>query len=146
MSHAYDVIARPDWAGRTTISAPGVGAHDSRDWAAAIFDTRSVPLVVKALLGAREVVALLLRIPPGEKSMLRVARVQDDEAIIDTDDKHLHFVAGVRTDPERGLLHVETAVRFKGVTGRLYFLPVRLLHDPITRSMMAGAARRLRAA
>ncbi len=146
MSHVYDVIAEPDWAGCTTISAPRVGAHDAREWAAAIFDSRSAPLVVKALVGAREVVALLLRIPRGDPSMLRVDRVQDGEALIDTDDEHLHFVAGVRTDPGRGLLHVETVVRFKGLTGRLYFLPVRVLHDPITRAMMSGAARRLRAA
>jgi hypothetical protein len=35
------------------------------------------------------------------------------------------------------------AVTLKGWRGRLYFVPVRLLHDAVTRSMMAAAVRRL---
>ena len=31
----------------------------------------------------------------------------------------------------------------EGWRGRVYFAPVRLLHDAVTRSMMAAAARRL---
>jgi hypothetical protein len=44
---------------------------------------------------------------------------------------------------EPGLVHVTTAVMLKGWRGRLYFMPVRLLHDAVSRSMMATAARRL---
>lgn len=73
--------------------------------------------------------------------MLAVDRVVGDEAIIDTDDRHLRFVAAVRA--EAGLLHVTTVVTLKGLRGRLYFAPVRLLHDAVTRSMMVSAARRL---
>jgi len=40
---------------------------------------------------------------------------------------------------------VTTAVRLKGWRGRVYFVPVRLLHDPVTRSMMASAANQLAA-
>jgi hypothetical protein len=73
--------------------------------------------------------------------MLAVDRVVGDEAIIDTDDRHLRFVAAVSTGA--GLVHVTTAVTLKGWRGRLYFVPVRLLHDAVTRSMMAAAVRRL---
>jgi Protein of unknown function (DUF2867) len=54
---------------------------------------------------------------------------------------HLRFVASVTAEPH--LVHVTTAVALKGWRGRVYFAPVRLLHDAVTRSMMAAAARRL---
>jgi hypothetical protein len=73
--------------------------------------------------------------------MLAVSRATSDEAIIDTDDRHLRFVAAVTAEP--GLVHVTTAVTLKGWRGRVYFAPVRLLHDAVTRSMMTAAARRL---
>jgi Protein of unknown function (DUF2867) len=44
-----------------------------------------------------------------------------------------------------GLVHVTTLVTLKGVHGRVYFAPVRLLHDAVTRSMMMTAANRLAA-
>jgi uncharacterized protein DUF2867 len=44
---------------------------------------------------------------------------------------------------EPHLVHVTTAVTLKGWRGRVYFAPVRLLHDAVTRSMMTAAARRL---
>jgi len=37
---------------------------------------------------------------------------------------------------------VTTAVWLHGWRGRLYFAPVSVLHDPITRSMMRRAVRR----
>lgn len=143
MSVAYDVLPRPDWASTTTIAVPDAAARDAEGWARAIFDVSAVPVWAKALFGVREIVARALRIPPGNPDMLAVSEVRAGEALIDTDDRHLHFVAGVRAD--HGLLHVTTAVRLKGWRGRIYFLPVRFLHDPITRSMMQSAARRPRA-
>jgi len=113
---------------------------DSAGWARAIFAVGSVPPWIKALFGVREVVARLLRIPPGQASIFAVREVRDGEAIIDTDDRHLRFVAGVRADDR--LLHVTTAVELKGWRGQLYFLPVRFLHDQVTRSMMVAAVRR----
>jgi hypothetical protein len=141
MSVAYQLMPRPDWATTTTVAVPDGSAHDAEGWARAIFAVGSVPSWVKAMFGAREVVARLLRIPPGQPAVFAVTEVRDGEALIDTDDRHLRFVAGVRA--QEGLLHVTTAVQLKGWRGRLYFLPVRFLHDQITRSMMAAAARRL---
>jgi hypothetical protein len=140
VSVAYQVIPRPDWASTTTITIPGDTALDAAAWARAIFDVRSVPAWVKALFGLREAVVKVLGIPPGRPEMLAVREVRAGEALIDTDDKHLHFAAGVRADGQ--LLHVTTAVALKGWRGRLYFLPVRILHDQITRTMMQAAARR----
>ncbi|MGH8862235.1 MAG: DUF2867 domain-containing protein [Jatrophihabitantaceae bacterium] len=143
MSVVYERMPRPDWAMTTTTAVPGVPARTPRAWAEAIFDQRSVPIWVKALYGVREVAVRVLGLAPGEASMLAVRDVVGDEAIIDTDDRHLHFVAGVRADA--GLLHVTTAVQLKGWRGHLYFVPVRFLHDQITRSMMQAAALRVEA-
>ena len=140
MSVAYQLMPRPDWAATTTVAVARGPARDPGEWARAIFSVGSVPGWIKVLFGAREVVARLLRIPPGQASMLAVREVRDGEALIDTDDRHLRFVAGVRAEGQ--LLHVTTAVQLKGWRGQLYFLPVRFLHDQITRSMMVAAVRR----
>jgi hypothetical protein len=139
---AYDRLPRPDWAGTTTITS-AVADLDARTWAEAIFDVDGLGPVGRVVMAARDVVARTLGIPPGDPSMLAVSAVEDGEAVIDTDDRHLRFVATVATDPARALVHVVTLVSFKGWRGRLYFVPVRFLHDPITRRMMEKASRRL---
>ncbi len=140
MSVVFQLMPQPDWASTTTVAVRDSSAHDAAGWAGAIFSAGSRPGWIRVLFGAREVVARVLRIPPGRPEMLAVREVRDGEALIDTDDRHLRFVAGVRAAD--GLLHVTTAVRFKGWRGRVYFVPVRFLHDQITRSMMTAAARR----
>jgi hypothetical protein len=140
MSAVYQLMPRPDWATTTTVTVHDDTIRDAEGWARAVFAVGSTPAWIKALFGVREVAARLLRIPPGEPRMLAVSAVRDGEALIDTDDRHLRFVAGVRAD--HGLLHVTTAVQLKGWRGRCYFLPVRFLHDQITRSMMTAADRR----
>jgi len=142
MSVVYQLMPSPNWAATTTIPVRDGSARDAAGWAGAVFNRRSMPAWIKALFVGRMAVALLLRLPQGTKGTFAVREVRDDEAIIDTDDKHLHFVAGVRADDH--LLHVTTAVTFKGRRGQLYFLPVRFLHDQVTRSMMDAAAQRTR--
>jgi Protein of unknown function (DUF2867) len=139
-SSAYQLMPRPDWAATTTVAVTDGSARDAQGWAGAVFAVGSMPLWVRALFGVREVVARLLRIPPGRPGLFAVREVRDGEALIDTDDRHLRFVAGVQADDH--LLHVTTVVQLKGWRGQLYFLPVRFLHDQITRSMMTAAARR----
>jgi Protein of unknown function (DUF2867) len=142
VSVALDVLPRPDWASTTSVAIPRDLTRDPVAWAQAIFDSRTMPSWVKVLFVVRECVVRPLRITPGDSSMLAVDRVVGDEAVIDTDDVHLHFVAGVRADAR--FVHVTTVVAFKGWRGRLYFLPVRLLHDAVTRAMITRAARALR--
>lgn len=141
MSAAFELMPRPDWAATTTVAVPDASRRTPEHWARAIFDTSALPWWARGLFALRELAAMVLRLPPGDKTMLAVDRVVGDEAIIDTDDTHLRFVAAVHADSD--LVHVITAVTFKGLRGRLYFLPVRLLHDAVTRSMMVTAARRL---
>lgn len=141
MSVVYQVLPRPDWAATTTVAAAGATDRNSRQWAEAIFDVDSLPPAVRALFALRQAVARALGLPAGRSAMLAVDRVVDGEAVIDTDDRHLRFAAGVSLEP--GLVHVTTAVALKGWRGTVYFAPVRLLHDAITRSMMTSAVRRL---
>ena len=140
MSAVYQLMPRPDWAMTTTVTVPDDTSRDAEGWARAVFAVGSTPPWIRALFGVREGFARLLRIPPGRPGMLAVREVRDGEALIDTDDRHLRFVAGPH--PGHGLLHVTTAVQLKGWRGRCYFLPVRFLHDQVTRSMMTAADRR----
>jgi hypothetical protein len=137
----FDLMPTPDWATTTTIATENAAGHTPEEWARAIFDPRAVPPWVGALFVIRQAAVKTLGIPRGKPGMLAVSRVTGDEAIIDTDDRHLRFVAAVTAEPH--LVHVTTAVTLKGWRGRVYFAPVRLLHDAVTRSMMAAAARRL---
>jgi hypothetical protein len=141
ISVAYQLLPTPDWAMTTSIAVPDAEAHTAEEWAHAIFDSRGLPAWVRALGAARTLVAKALQLPRANQQMLTVDRVIDGEAVIDTDDRHLRFVAGIRTEP--GLVHVTTAVTLKGWRGKLYFAPVRVLHDPVTRSMMIAAASRI---
>ena len=75
--------------------------------------------------------------------MFSVVEVQGDEALIAHADRHLDFRAGVGFDPGSRMLRVTTAVWLKGWRGRVYFTPVSVLHDPVTRSMMRRAIRRM---
>jgi len=143
MSVAFDRIPRPDWAATTTVPIAPDAPSDPLVWARAIFDVHAIPIGVKALFAVREAVVRVLRIPPADPSVFDITAVEDGEAVIDTDDRHLRFVAATRVEP--GLLHVTTAVALKGLRGRAYFAPVRLLHDPVTRAMMNSAPRRLHA-
>lgn len=140
-SAAYVVLPRPDWAATTTVAAAHATDRTGAEWARAVFDVRSMPVAVRALFAVRGVAARLLGLPPGTPAMLAVDRVVDGEALIDTDDRHLRFVAGVASRP--GFLDVTTVVALKGWRGAVYFAPVRLLHDAVTRSMMTAAVRRL---
>ncbi len=142
MSAAFERIPRPDWASTTTVAVADTERCTAEQWAEAIFDVSALPSLIRGLFALRAVAAAALRIPQGDPTMLAVDGVVGNEAIIDTADRHLRFVVAVRTEPP-SLVHVVTAVTFKGLRGRVYFAPVRLLHDAVTRSMMESAARRV---
>jgi hypothetical protein len=54
--------------------------------------------------------------------------------------------AGAPDDPELWARAVFDPANAHGRRGRLYFAPVSMLHEPVTRSMLRSAARRLGAA
>jgi hypothetical protein len=93
------------------------------------------------LLGLRQVLVRLIGVKRAPSSVFDIDAVVGEEALIAADDRHLDFRAGVGIDVEQRLLRVTTVVRFHGWRGRLYFIPVGLLHDPITRAMARRAVR-----
>ncbi len=143
MSAAYSLLDRVDWAATTTVPMRSVAEHDPTLWARRVFSVGAAPAWVKALLRLRQALVGLIGIRRADAdTVFTVGRVVDGEAVIDTDEAHLHFAAGVRPELEAGLLHVVTAVEFHGLRGRLYFIPVRFLHDQVLRSMMTTAVKR----
>ncbi|MEP6651228.1 MAG: DUF2867 domain-containing protein [Lapillicoccus sp.] len=141
----------PDWADVVVESIPAalVEVTDPARWAREIFSARSLPGVVAALMGARQLLAPLVGASQGSWDVFEVREVVRDgahgngEALIAYPDRHLDFRAGVGVDVEARLLWVTTAVWFHGWRGKTYFVPVRLVHDPVTRAMTRRAIRRL---
>ena len=68
-----------------------------------------------------------------------------EEVLLGLDDRHLDFRVSVRVfdDGSDRLGVVTTLVRFHGLLGRAYFIPVRPAHRLIVPAMLRAAARRL---
>ncbi|WP_353649308.1 DUF2867 domain-containing protein [Nakamurella sp. A5-74] len=141
VSYALDGPRPADWATVTLVAVPTDPSIGAEAWAAAVFSPRSAPLFVKVLFGLRQVLVRLIGIPPATDDVFAVDTVVDGEAVIVTEDAHLDFRAGIAFDADRLLLRVTTAVWFKGLRGRIYFVPVAFAHDVITRAMMRRAIR-----
>ncbi len=141
-SLALDEIPQPDFADVQIVSVPSGASSNPRFWAEQIFDVHRMPAWVTGLMAVRQAVVGLVGIPQGDESAFTVDCVVGEEALINTDDRHLQFCCGVAIDSERSLLRVTTVVRLKGWRGRLYFAPVSLAHGPVVRSMVKAAVRR----
>ncbi len=145
-SVALDSMPKPDFADVNLVPIPQrlqrVWGDDPAAAVRAIFDVQTVPKPVKALMLAREVFIRALRIDSAasDRHGFRVAEVVNGEAYIRTVQPHLTFHVGVAAQDR--LLRLTTAVTLNDWRGRLYFLPVRLLHPPVVRAMMSRAARR----
>ena len=142
----------PDWADVVIESLPAelTGLSDPAQWAREIFSARSLPPVVVGLMGVRQLLAPLVGASRGTWDVFAVRDATSDqtpsheEALIAYPDRHLDFRASVGVDVTARLLWVTTAVWFHGWRGRTYFLPVRFLHDPVTRAMTRRAIERLK--
>ena len=143
VSAAWRDIPRPDFIDVAAVVLPPGSATDPTRWAEEIFSLSAAPLPVKLMMSVRQVVAPLLGIPTGSQSVFSVDEVNGEEALIAADDVHLDFRVGVGVDVVRGLVRVTTVVRLKGWRGRLYFLPVRLLHSVVVHALLRAAAERL---
>lgn len=132
----------PDWADVVIVPLPRGGPDSPRHWADQIFSIGAAPRPVQALLALREVVVGLIGVDRAKPDVFAVREVVGEEALIVTRESHLTFRVGVGVDPAAGLLRVTTAVWLHGWRGRLYFGPVSVLHDPVTRAMMRSAVRR----
>jgi hypothetical protein len=142
-SLALQSMPRPDYADVMVLPVPDGTPADPRVWAEELFSLRSTPVWVAALMGLRQAVVGLVGIRRAPAGVFAVADVRGEEALISADDTHLDFRCGVAYDAGARLLRVTTAVRLKGWRGRLYFIPVRLLHPLVVHAMMARTIRRL---
>ena len=131
-----------DWADVVIVPLPEGVPDDPRFWAREIFSFQNAPTFVAMLMGLRQLLVPLIGVKPGTLDVFAVDDVVGDEALIVEEDRHLDFRCGVGVDREARLLRVTTAVWLHGSRGRLYFAPVSVLHDPITRGLMRRAVRR----
>lgn len=136
----------PDWADVVVETVPASlrdAPGDPARWADEVFAVGSAPPAVVALMALRQAVVPLIGVRPAPRDVFAVRRVEGDEALLVHDDAHLDFRCGVGFDPASRMLRVTTAVWLHGWRGRVYFAPVSVLHDPVTRSMMRRAIRRV---
>lgn len=143
-SLAFRDIGEPDFSHVTVIVRPPGTTADPRVWARAIFDVRRGSPWVVALLALRQVLVGLVGIRRAPRDVFAVAEVDGAEALVAADDTHLDFRVGIRIGARD--VRATTTVYLHGWRGRLYLMPVRLLHGVVLRSMMRRAARRLHGA
>lgn len=112
---------------------------DPREWAEAIF--HRPPAWVMTLLGVRQLLVGLVGIARDDGSAFTIRERTAQEALLGTDEDHLDFRASVHVSPEAVTL--TTVARSNSLRGRLYLLPVRVLHPVVVRAMLARAHRSL---
>jgi hypothetical protein len=113
--------------------------RDPADWADATF--RDAPAWVTGLLGLRNALVGLVGIARGDRSSFATVARTDHELLLGTDAGHLDFRASLLVGDETVTLSTVTIVH--NARGRLYLLPVRLIHPAVVRGMLTRAARRL---
>jgi hypothetical protein len=142
-SAAQQSCPDPDFADAHLFTLPAGSSGDPAKWARRIFDLPRSLWWVKGLMVVRTALVPLIGVrPPTDLAAFDVDEVHGCEALIVKRDRHLDWWAAVAVDTERNLLQVTTFVKLHGWRGRLYFAPVRVLHRPVLRSMIAAATRR----
>jgi hypothetical protein len=127
-----DVIVQPMPTGATT---------DPSDWLRATFDVRHSPVWLRALFGLRQALVPLLGLERSPADVFAVQQVSASEALTYASERHLDFAAALAVDAEQRLVRLITTVRLHGWRGRVYFLPVRLVHRVVAGAMLRRAAR-----
>ncbi len=112
---------------------------DPAVWAQTIFG--DAPSWVTALLRLRNELVGLVGIERGDASAFDVRARSEHEALIGTDAGHLDFRASILVQPET--VTVSTVVTVHNWRGRLYLLPVRLVHPTIVRALLHRAVGKL---
>ena len=134
-------IPRPDFADATIVPLEPTGSTDPAAWARRMFSPRDMPRWVLAALAIRQAIVPLFGIPRAHSDVFAIREIAEDEVLVAADDRHLDFRCAIAVDEPTRLLRVTTTVRLRGWRGRLYFLPVRLAHPIVVRSMIKAAAR-----
>lgn len=146
-SRALEGVSEPDFADVQLVALRGATGIAADDWVRAIFDRRSIPVWVQGLFGLRALLVPFIGLNQSRErasSPFEVREVVGGEALVVTDAPHLLFRLGVAVDDDAGLLRATTVVVHHNWRGRLYFVPVGVLHGPVLRSMMVRAVNRSR--
>ena len=138
-------IPTPDYADAIIVPLPPGTPTDPVVWAHRLFSLRTMPGWVVGALAARQALVRLLGIPQAATDVFAIREQHDDEVLLAADDRHLDFRCAVAVDQAARLLRVTTTVRLHGRRGRVYFLPIRVLHPVVVRAMIRAAGRALAA-
>ncbi|GAB3994935.1 hypothetical protein GCM10029992_10820 [Glycomyces albus] len=90
-------------------------------------------------MALRQALVGLVGIERDDRSAFETLERTDDEVLLGTDADHLDFRVSVHVTEHA--VTVTSIARAKRRRGRLYLLPVRLLHPVVVRSMLARAHR-----
>jgi hypothetical protein len=140
-SLALAVIPDPDYAGMSFCVLPAHATADPAAWARNLFSRSSMPRWIVVALALRQLLAPLMGIRRAPKDVFRVLDTVGDEALIAFEDTHLDFAVGVGVSERTNTVRVTTTVRLKNTRGRLYFLPVRVLHPFVMQSLLKRSRR-----
>lgn len=135
-SLALNRIPDPDFADMSISILPAHATSDPAAWARSLFSARTMPKWIILAMVARQAIVPLLGIRSAAKGVFTVRETSGDEALMAFEDKHLDFAVAVGVSEETNTVRVTTTVRIKNTIGRLYFLPVRLLHPIVIQSML----------
>lgn len=135
-------IPVPDVIDTQTVPLPPGASTDAAWWVAQVFGGLGSSGAGRVVYGARDLLAPVLGFTPraDPRRVFAVERVVEGEALVVERDRHLDFALSARVHD--GLLSMTTAVRLHGWRGRAYWVPVSLLHGPVTRRAMRRAAQR----
>ena len=143
ISAALRGVERPDFADVQIVPVDAASPASATQWVDRIFSLGSAPWWVTALFGLRALLVPFIGLRQSrerEQRPFAVSEGVDGEALVVTRAPHLDFRLGV---VERdALLYATTVVTFNNWRGRLYFVPVGVLHGPVLRAMMVKAVRR----
>jgi hypothetical protein len=85
---------------------------------------------------------------PGEQlGIFKLFDKTESEFLLGEDDKHLNFRVSLLLEsisPEINKVSVTTAVKFNNMMGRIYFLPVKPVHQLLVRATVKDMIRKLR--
>lgn len=132
-------IADPDYTQVWVDVLPAHATADPAAWARNLFSRAALPRWLAGAIALRSMVGR--RAPRCDAFAVR--QVEGEEALVAVDALGVDVRVGVGVDEERALVRVVTAMRFKGRTGRLRSLPVRLSLALLMRGMIARARREL---
>lgn len=76
--------------------------------------------------------------PEGNNEPVPVIEKNENEIVMGSDDKHLYYRISImkKTAGQVSEIYLNTVVRFHNIWGKLYFLPVRIGHKLVCRSLL----------